>query len=55
MKLHLGTKKRYVMTSRGVAMDTFGRYVFDNLSYAKLYGVQFGKTFVGIMIKKETP
>ena len=55
MKLHFGTKKRYVMTSKGVALDTYGRYVFDNLSYARLYGVQFGKVFIGIIRKKETP
>ena len=53
MKLHFGTKKRYVMTSRGVALDTYGRYVFDNLSYARLYGVQVGKMFIGVMHKKE--
>jgi len=55
MKFHFGPKKRYMMTSRGVAIDIYGRYVFDNLYYARLYGVQFGKMFIGCMLKRETP
>ena len=51
MKLHFGSKRRYVMTSRGIALDTYGRYVFNDLYYARLYGVQFGRVFVGVFVK----
>jgi len=43
------------MTSRGVALDMYGRYVFNNLYYARLYGFQFGTIFLGIIIRRDIP
>jgi len=49
MKIFLGSKRRLFMTSSGVTLDKYGRYVADYLTYVKLYGIEVFGMFIGVI------
>jgi hypothetical protein len=53
MKVFLGSKRQMFMTSGGVQLDKYGRYVVDYTCKVKLYGFELFGMFIGILRQDE--
>lgn len=49
MKIYFSSKRRIFMTSSGVQLDKYGRYIVPYLSYVKLYGIEIFGMFIGVI------
>jgi len=49
MKIFAGAKRQMFMSSGGITLDVYGRYVVDYTTKVKLYGIELFGMFFGII------
>lgn len=54
MKIYFGTKRRGMMTSKGIMIDDkTDAFLFFHMMYWRFWGVKFGQNFIGLMRRVE--